>query len=306
MAKEEKSRREPINWGRAIRIFGNPKPPNSIWERQFDYMDDELQRVARTPYKDFDFSDLWYYFHDLAYSELQPDLFAYLFPVCLMDWHQSLMRNQSCSHGDAEFHYGIRHGQVFERMLNSEQRNDVFAFFCDSFTERVDAQRGLKPSRNKPTVTWWMHRLNSLGLIMPQIDRLWNQWWNASTLGRAICILQYCSGLIYFEGENVLFDRWTPEQGGGGPYIWEHDSSIYDTGWLKPNVQFLRQTLKVDYVLKMTKQAATRLAGEPESELAQSLVADAYRNREVIEHRVQELPILLSGERPGGVGGWTV
>jgi len=74
-----------ISWTRVRAIFNDPKLPEHIWQSQFDGFDEELQRLARTPYDEIDFSDLWYYHHDLAYVDLQPDLFAYLFPVCLMD-----------------------------------------------------------------------------------------------------------------------------------------------------------------------------------------------------------------------------
>jgi hypothetical protein len=69
-----------INWDRARTIFSFPEPPQDVWERQFDYCEEELSRIARTPWEQFDFDDLWYYHHDLAYVELQPDLFNYLFP----------------------------------------------------------------------------------------------------------------------------------------------------------------------------------------------------------------------------------
>lgn len=56
----------PIGWTRARRIFGDPKPPRTVSEQQFDYCDDALQRLAGTPFDQIDFSDLWYYYHDLA------------------------------------------------------------------------------------------------------------------------------------------------------------------------------------------------------------------------------------------------
>src|SRR4051794_19956218 len=81
--------RGPIGWERARAIFGDPRPPRTVWERQFDYCDADLRRLATTPYDRIDFADLWYYYHDLAYVELQPDLFDYLFPACLVDWQRS-------------------------------------------------------------------------------------------------------------------------------------------------------------------------------------------------------------------------
>jgi hypothetical protein len=68
------------------RIFGDPRPPVVVTEPQFDGFDEKLRRMARTRWEELDFSDLRYYHHDLACVELEPDLFDYLFPVCLMDW----------------------------------------------------------------------------------------------------------------------------------------------------------------------------------------------------------------------------
>jgi len=36
-----------ISWERARGIFGNPKPPQKIWERQFDYDDELLAGLAK-------------------------------------------------------------------------------------------------------------------------------------------------------------------------------------------------------------------------------------------------------------------
>src|SRR5580693_8717467 len=106
MKKQRRHFDKSISWERVRAIFGDADPPQQVWEKQFDYFNDELKRLAATSYRDIDRQDLWYYYHDLAYVELQPELFAYLFPVCLMEWHDTLMRNESCSRGDSEFHYG--------------------------------------------------------------------------------------------------------------------------------------------------------------------------------------------------------
>ena len=93
-----------VSLGKAREIFGYSRAPVKITQRQFDGFDDVLQRLARTPLEEIDLADLWYYHHDLAYVPLQRELFAYLFPLCLWDWHITLMANQACSHGDSEFH----------------------------------------------------------------------------------------------------------------------------------------------------------------------------------------------------------
>ena len=294
-----------LGWERVHRIFGDPRRPHEVWERQFDYCDTELRRLARTPYDEIDFGDLWYYFHDLAYVELQPDLFAYLFSVCLMDWHRSLMANEPCSRGDSEFHYGLRRGEILDRMLTPGQRDEVFDFFRDGFLARLDAERGFVRPSGETSAYGWMSRFNSLGVVMPGIDRLWEPWWSCATPGRAVAALQYCSGLMYFEGENPLFDTPTRGRAGGGPCLWENDSFIYDAGWLPENLSFLRATLTADLVSGKVAEAAARLKGEPEEEAARRLEQDLPGNRELLEMRVEELPDLL-GRFGAGSCGWSV
>jgi hypothetical protein len=304
VAESQSGAVDPIGWDRVRRILGNPQPPRTVEQRQFDYFDEALCRLARTPHDQIDFSDLWYYHHDLAYVELQPDLFDYLFPACLMDWHRSLMANQPCSHGDSEFHYGLHRGQVLEKMMGPDRRQAVHEFFRDSFSDRLDGERGFVYSASETPAYGWIGRFNSLGLIMPRIDLLWDAWWSLNTPGRAVAALQYCSDLMYFEDENPLFPAWRKEHGGGGPCIWTNDSRIYDTGWIDCNLDFLRTSLSVAFVNDGVARAAVRLAGEPEWEMARRLEADLPDRQELLELRVAELPTLL-GKDPS-VNGWSV
>jgi len=283
-----------ITWERARQIFGNPQPPKTVWEKQFDYNDDDLWRLANTPYEKIDFSDLWYYHHDLAYVELQPDLFSYLFPVCLMDWHHSLMQNEPCSHGDSDFHYGVLHGNVFEKMITPKQLASIYEFFRDSFLERLDAERGFIADGSKTPAYGWIGRFNSVGLVMPRIDMLWDGWWSLDTPGRAVAALEYCSALMYFNGENPLFPPWTPDRGGGGPPIWCNDTLFDIQGWLPQNIEFIRKTLTAQFVADRVVNAVARLKHEPECEKARQLENDLAKCRELIEFRVEELPTLLA------------
>ena len=289
-----------ISWDRVRSIFGYPPPPKEVWEKQFDYCDDDLQRLAKTPWEEIDFSDLWYYHHDLAYSDLQPEVFAYLFPVCLMDWHETLLQNTSCSHGDSEFHYGVHSGRIFEKMVTAEQYAEIVEFFRDSFLIRLDKERGFVYEGSKTPAYGWIQRLNSFGIILPEIDVLWNAWWSLDTPGRAVAAIQYCSGLMYYEGENPLFAKWTPEYGGGGPYLWENDSMFHSEGWMADNLKFLRETLNTTFVIDRMSVAAQLLKNEPECELARRVQGDLESRLEIIESRVQELPVLLDRRSPGG------
>jgi hypothetical protein len=288
-----------ISWDRLRRIFDNPKSPAKVWERQFDYCDKALAKLARTPWEEIEFSELWNYYHDLACVELQPELFTYLFPVCLMDWHETLLKNVSCSHGDSEFHYGVYQGRVFEKMLTMEQRMRIFEFFRDSFLTRLDQERGFV----QISAYGWMCRFNSLGGVMPRIDWLWEAWWSLSTPGRAVAAIQYISGLMYFEGQNPLFGKWNPEFGGGGPCLWANDTLIPEMKWLPENISFLRETLNTDFVVDKLREAVTILSGEPEHARAKQVENDLSEYLEIIQNRVKELPSLLLDPRADG---WTI
>jgi hypothetical protein len=293
-----------ISWDRVRRIFGYPEPPREVWERQFDYCDDDLRRVANTPFEQINSSDLSYYYHDLAYVELQPELFAYLFPVCLMDWHATLLRDEGCWHGDSEFHYGVYQGKVFEKMVSPEQKMAIFEFFRDSFLLRLERQRGFLDLESKSPLTRWIRRFTSLGIIMPRIDLLWDPWWALETLGSAVASIQYLSGLMYFEGENPIFGPWTSKL--DGPYLWENDSQIYASGWTDENVSFLQESLTVQFVSDKLQRAVEMLKDEPEYKIARQVGCDLSDRTEIIESRISELPTLLSSWGAEQQDGWSV
>jgi hypothetical protein len=294
-----------ISPGRARRIFGNPKPPTKVWEKQFDYFDRELQKLARKPYDQIDEGDLWYYFLDLSYVEkLQPDLFNYLFPACLEFWYDTLLRNESAEPGGAEFHSSLLSGRILEKMVISVQREAIFDFFEDGLLDRIDQERGFIYAGSQTPANAWIARFNSVGLVAPRIRQIWTRWWEMNSCGQAVAALQYASGLMYLQGENPLFGVWTPTEGGGGPYLWENDSAVHESGWLQENTSFLMEQLSVDYIANKIEQAASKLAGEPEEEKATQLISDLDDRRMIVDRRIKELPVLLSRAPQYGIYEW--
>lgn len=288
---------DPISWKRLRAIFGDPKLVQNVTQRQFDGFDDKLKVLGRTCHDDIDFGDLWFYHHDLAYQTLQPELFAHLFPVCLMDWHLTLLANQTCSHGDSEFHYGIVHGNVMQAMLTDKQRVQVEQVFRDSMLYRIDQERGLVyDGIRTPTYNRWMGRLNSLAIFSEALPEIWGSWWSLETAGRAVCMMQYCSGLMYMDGENPIFGEWAPKTGGGGPYLGSHDSLIYDRGWSEQNLTFIRDFLTPERVTDGIRTAAEKLRLEPEAKIAAQIAGDLDERQELIKSRIEWLPELLATE----------
>ena len=188
-------------------------------------------------------------------------------------------------------------------MLTPAQRVAVNEFFRDSMLERLDAERGFLRSAADYAAHRWIARFNSLGLIMSQIEMIWNSWWSLDTPGRAVAALEYCLWLIYLEGENPLCDAWINERGRLGAFLWSNNSMIHGCGWLKESVEFLQEALTAEFVIDAIRRAIDRLKGEPEHSLAQQLLSDLPDRRELIDARTHELPLLLGSESHGG---WSV
>jgi hypothetical protein len=99
----------------------------------------------------------------------------------------------------------------------------------------------------------------------------------------------YASGLVYLKGENPIYGVWTPEHGGGGPYLTEIDSPLFDWTWRTDNLFFLRQTLSVDYLTQQLDLAAQTLSDCPEANLAWQVANDAKTRKDIIAIRMEDL-----------------
>ncbi len=287
-----------VSWDRAQEIMGYPEPPARVTQSQFDGFGEKLVRLAETPYEAMDFSDLWYYHHDLAYMDLQPALFAYLFPACLIDWYETLLANQDCSHGDSEFHYGLKHGNVLEKMLTPEQRQEVYDYFRDGLLDRLDDEAGFVYEGSKTPAYGWIARLNSLGLLLPDIAPLWEGWWAVPSPGAGVCLFQYASVLMYGEDDNPFFAPWTETEGGGVPTLWTNDSQIFDAGWLPANVEYLRMALTPEAVEAGLERALAALKKRPEESKARAVLDDFPNRAELVAKCCEELPDLLAMADP--------
>ena len=91
-------------------------------------------------------------------------------------------------------------------MVTPQQRDAISEFIRDSFLERLDAEPGFAYEGSRTPAYGWIGRFNSVGLIMPRIDLLWEPWWASRHTRSGRAALQYCSGLMYLEGENPLFE----------------------------------------------------------------------------------------------------
>jgi hypothetical protein len=230
---------------------------------------------------------LWNYIHDLAYQELQPDLFRHAFPACLKFWYDTLLRHEDAAIGDAEFHHALMRGDILQKMLSECERERVYAFFADGFLDRLDREHDFAYERD--AANRWIGRLNALGIVAPVIPRIWGAWWSLETQGRAISAIRYATGLVYLKGENPIYPEWTRDEGGGGPYLTAWDCEIFDHVWLASNLEFLRTTLSSDYVCERLSAATQALASTQVALMAERIASDALRRTDVIELRIDQL-----------------
>ncbi len=270
-------------------VLGAAPKPKQVWQKQFDDFQEMLEEIARTNWDQMPEGLLWAYIHDLAYKELQPELFRHAFPACLKFWYDSLMRDEEAARGDADFHYALVHGEILTKMLNAAERERLSSFFVDGFLDRLDQQRGFIYQRPGQSANAWIGRFNSLGLVTPVIQNICSSWWSLETAGQAVSAVMYFSGLVYLRGENPIYMSWTKKGGGGGPYLVETDSCIFDRVWLPENLDYLKQTLTSDFVLDRLDAAAVILKNEKEAEQAAAIAQDAQIWRELISIRIENL-----------------
>jgi hypothetical protein len=153
---------------RIVGVLGPAPKPANVWQEQFGYCEEVLVRLARTDWDKVDEGDFSYYFLDLAYSDLQPDLFRHVFPACLKYWYDTLLRDDCAG----EFHYALVQGQIPEKMLSPQERESLLDFFRDGFLDRIEKERDFARDRGRKANAW-IFRFNELGSAVPVIPRLW-------------------------------------------------------------------------------------------------------------------------------------
>jgi hypothetical protein len=196
-----------------VGVLGLAPKPSQVWEEQFDGHNRELAELAQMDWDKVPDEHFWYYFHDLAYVDLQADLFRHMFPACLKYWYETFMRDTDTSRGDAEFHYGLAQGRIIEKMLSEPERRRLHDFFRDGYLDRIGIQDAFPRSGKEQSAHGWIFRLNSLAMVAPIVGEIWEAWWMLDSTGKAYCAAMYASGLVYATGENPLYGAWTPLDG---------------------------------------------------------------------------------------------
>ena len=127
----KKRRKEPETLREHCRhIFGDEPPVLCVWETEFDYADAELKALAAKEWQQISVWDLSaYYVLNLVYNEpMQIELFRYLFPLCLAQWHETVLAGGYGDHFEESLMKALCRPYLWQEMMNASQRQQVRQF----------------------------------------------------------------------------------------------------------------------------------------------------------------------------------
>jgi hypothetical protein len=292
------------------RAFADVSPPNLITQDQYDTTTKRLRRLARLhPGDQAEAGLLREYAEALRYGhEIQSSLLAYVMPFFIEAWREDLLGTNTGYGGFVEDFYPVMANKnIFDVHLKPTQTAAVSDFMRDSIIEEIDDQRGLHFRGASTRPYGWVRALTTYGVLLPDIEQLWNTWWSIDTIGKAISVVQYVSCLMYSEYENPVFAPWTPNDGGGPPCLWEFEGNLYTHRWLENNVAFLRRALSPESVLNVLQVSVDKLRLGPEYKIARGIQEDWPLCEETVASRCEELPRMLATlSEPGKLFGWSI
>ena len=237
-----------------------------------------LERLAvLNPGESANVRDLADYVDDLHYREIQASLLVHALPFCLRSWHEYL-RNKAfeCPGFAQHFYTVLEKKDTFAGILTDDQRQAVWEFMSGAILEEIDAQDCLRFEGYPAAPYRWIRALMTHGVIAPDIEHLWMDWWSVSTIGRAVATVQYVSCLVYPKDANPVFAPRTRERGGGPPCLWEFDGYSNDSNWKIQNVEFLQKAFRdPKMVIEVIQRAVERLAPYNGFFTAQQLLTDS-------------------------------
>jgi hypothetical protein len=293
LKKNLKTRASIQNVTKAIKSTGAPR---QITQQPFDYDPSHYRRLCDLGSNPPNASDLCDYALDMKYTELQPDLLRYLTPVLLEAWRRDLFEGDEGGYGAfvEEFWPALLKGKALHEVYSETERQAFTAYLRNTILDRMDIEDSLHFAGNKGTTSYrWIETLVSYGTLFSGVDILWNEWWRMETPGHAICAFQYVSALMYEDDKNPVFEAWTPKKGGGPPAVWACCGMMFDVGWGKENLDFLKGTLNAHYIEEKLQLAFEQIQSESAQKIASGIISDFAGQRARLELRIEQLLNLL-------------
>ena len=232
---------------------------------------------------------------DMKYMELQPELLRYLTPVLLTAWRKDLFEGSEAGYVGfvEEFWSALLQGKALNKVFSETESDAFITYLKDSILDRLDVEESLHFSGMGASPYRWIQALVSYGTLFSDVEVLWTEWWQMKTSGHAVASFQYASALMYEDNKNPVFDAWTRDKGGGPPALWHCGAMMFDVGWKKENLDFLKHTLSVDYFEQKLQLALDWITNEATKKIASQIVDDFAGQRTWLELRIEQLPNLL-------------
>jgi hypothetical protein len=263
--------------------FGQSMPPKEILEKPFEGDVEPLLRLCGGEQGDSRYDDLVTYCLDLAYVDnLQMDLLAYLFPICLDAWH-SVLKGMVDSTFNEHFHAALARRPILDELLSHAQRKAVKNFMRAAILDQMDGQDG-DAFLGRGDIPHWFLTFNSYGTFSDGLGVLWDEWWSLSSAGRCNSALLYSMRLIYPDDD--IFANV--------PDLWEYESIGFSESWLSGNIEFLKTTFTPSYLANKLEHIAGQLINSPHVAIARKMCADFEANRPLVVGRIAMLPKLLA------------
>ena len=269
--------------------------PTQITQQPFDYDPKHYRRLCDLGDAAANGSDLVDYALDMQYMELQPELLRYLTPVLLTAWRKDLFEGSVAGYGGfvEQFWPALMKGKALNKVFSEVERSAFIAYMRDSILDRLDAEALLYFSGMSAAPYQWVQALVSYGTLFSDVETLWTEWWQMKTSGHAVSSFQYASALMYEDNKNPVFDAWTQDKGGGPPALWACGAMMFDVGWKKENLDFLKHTLSADYFEQKLRLALNQIQSGATKKIASEIMDDFAGKRTRLELRIEQLPNLL-------------
>jgi hypothetical protein len=277
------------------KLLGSSRVPKSFTQEPFDHDPSHYRRLCNLQGSQPAGPDLYDFALDMTYMELQPDLLRHLIPVLLTAWRRDLFEGEKAGfRGFVEQLWpALVKGKAFQVLTQSE-RAAIKDYMADSILDRLDVEHSLTFSGMRASPYAWVRALVSYGVLFADIESLWTEWWAMKTQGHAVAAFQYSSALLYENDKNPIFAPWTRDQGGGPLVLWACDGHMFDVGWRKENLSFLRRTLTVEYIERNLQTALGQIQIESSKDTARRIIRELPSQRTLLGLRVEELPRLLA------------
>ncbi len=290
---------------RMQRIFDWPKPPGPLVQRQVDGAEEHLRKLAKSQWHEMD--DWWAFLMDLTYLEsivFQRDLFDYVFPTVLIRWWEGQLDRTGGPHHESDIYNAIDRGGCLYSMMDDARREDVLDWIVDAYLQGVDSWSGelsanynAKGPDNLHGPLW---SFNALGQSVPVIEPILAGLEQLTTPGRAQWWLVFITGLAIPENLGPA----TPDGGGGGVYVTETATEIYDHGYLDENLKTMREFLEPTRLKRLLEHSREVLTRDWEMEWATDVIARIEADPKSFATRVERFSSILSEPDLGGVFSW--